>query len=401
MNEAIHKIGHKVLAPIRRIQSKNLKREGKRNRNRTQRMKKHNAVVFIVNYPQGWNSFKKVYEELKKIDSCKVMLIGYENDRYPNSTELFWKSIDHDAIIARDGSVPSIDSLLVDVVFRQTPYDDEYPEEYSARNLSKIAKLCYIPYGYQMSKEIHLQSEYNDWFFPFLTAIYACNDYTYKYCIDKARSYSSTKDIKVFNYGYPRFELLQQSNNKAVKRFLWIPRWSVDDLNNNGTSFFKYYRLLFEFFSNNRSLSLVIRPHPLMFYNFVRLKLMTEGEVDQFKRMVEESPNIILDDSSDYLQTFNQVDAMIADYSTLIVEFFISGKPIIYCGDTDGFNEDLSKMVSLMYVADNWVDVEKNIGKLSDGKDTGYHDRRIYINSFYVGSNSISKRIVDSCLNEI
>lgn len=402
MNEMLHNIGHKVLVPVRRFQIKSLITEGKRNRNRT-KTHKNNTMAFICNYPQGWNSFKTVFEELKSKKDCKVFLIGYVNDRYPSSTELFWKSIDKDAVIAKEGEIPSIKSLSIDVVFRQTPYDDEFPKEYSARELSKVAKLCYIPYGYQMSKGIHLQSEYNDWFFPFLTAIFACNEPSYKYCVDKANSHSSMHDIKVFNYGYPRFELLEHLNGKkSAEKFLWIPRWSADDIHNNGTSFFKYSELLCEYFDNNRGLSLIIRPHPLMFKNFVKQKLMTEDEVNQYKRKIEVTPNVFLDEESDYLISFNQVDAMIADYSTLIVEFFASGKPIIYCGDVEGINEEISEMVSLMYLATDWDTLEKKINALSVGHDSGYADRKRFIDSFFrMNNNSVSKRIVDSCLNEI
>lgn len=402
MNKIIHDIGHTILIPFRTLQICALRLEGKRNREKF-KGRENKVIVFIANYPQGWNSFKPVYDTLKKDKTKKIVLVGYVSERYPSSTESFWKKIDPDAIIAKEGQVPSIAALSADLIFRQTPYDDEFPEEYTARKLSKIAKLCYIPYGYQLPNKIHLDSEYNDWFFPFLTAIYACSDVSYQYCMEKKKLHKTTEDIRVFNYGYPRFELLSEvESSGSVSRFLWIPRWSTDEVKNDGSGFFKYSDLLLDYFSKHQELSLWIRPHPLMFGNFIRKNLMSEAEVQEYRRKIEELPNIFLDEGADYIETFSKVDAMIADFSGLVVEFFVSGKPIIYCGDKGKINHDALRIVTLCYNAEDWNSLQSHIEELSRGYDPEKEERRKYCKElFHRGEHSIAKKIADSCTNEI
>lgn len=404
MNAIVHNIGHKAKLSLQKIGFAFMRIEGKINRKKNKRKKGSNKTfVFVANYPQGWNSYKKVFEILKSIKGINVILLGYVNDRYPSSTVDFWKQIDSDAVIATNHDIPSLRSLSADVIFRQTPYDDEYPNKYSAREISKVGKLCYIPYGYQMSSGVHLQSEFNDWFLSYLSAVYACNEPSYRFCAEKTNRWRTTRDIHVFDYGYPRFDLLRETSRREdIHRFLWIPRWSVDDIKNNGTSFFDYCNLLIEFFDCRKGLSLLIRPHPLMFGNFVKQKLMTEIEIDTLKRKIDQMPNVFLDENEDYLESFNCTDAMIADYSTLIVEYFVSGKPIIYCGDTQGVNCEMSKMIELMYYADSWEQLSNFITELSKGNDPDYVKRQSFITDFFhIQGNCISERIVESCLNEI
>lgn len=46
----------------------------------------------------------------------------------------------------------------------------------------------------------------------------------------------------------------------------------------------------------------VVRPHPLMFDNFIHTGEMTESEVENFKSTCRSAPNIRLDQSGEYVE---------------------------------------------------------------------------------------------------
>ena len=93
---------------------------------------------------------------------------------------------------------------------------------------------------------------------------------------------------------------------------------------------------------------------------------------------------------------------MIADFSGLVVEFFVSGKPIIYCGDKGKINHDALRIVTLCYNAENWNSLQSHIEELSRGYDPEKEERRKYCKEFFHrGEHSIAKKIADSCTNEI
>lgn len=406
MNKIIQSVGHVILLPFRLLWMRGIRVDGYIKRKKLRyKCNITKRIVFIANYPQGWNSFKPVYQALKNNQEIEVILLGYVNEKYPSSTKEFWTSIDPNAVIAMVGNIPNISSFSADIVFRQTPYDDGYPKEYYAKEIVKVSKLCYIPYGYQISSGLHLKYEYNDLFFPYLSAIYACNSVTYNYCVKKASSSFLTSDIRVFNYGYPRFDLLSLTDHQnKIASYLWIPRWSVDEKSNNGTGFFKYSKLILDFFKNRQDISLIIRPHPLMFSNFIKQNLMSEEDVKRYKKDISDIPNIKLDESADYLDTFNYADVMIADYSTLIVEFFVSGKPIIYCGDLSAINDEMDELLTFIYPVKDWNELSNAIINFCRVGDSKFVQRQDFIKSHFYKSESdilISEKIAFSCINEI
>ena len=347
------------------------------------RIKTNEKIVFLVGYPQGWNSLKTVYSTLKE-NGLDVTLIACLTWPYANNNEAFWKSIDKDAIIVPgDNECISLKEIGADVVFRQTPYDEEYPKQYSAKNISKVSKLCYIPYGYEPSPHKHLQIEYNITFFPFLYAIYCDNSSTKAYCDRRANKTPFTKDILRFDYGYPRFDLGElEAYKNRYSTFLWLPRWSLDSTGNNGSSFFLFYEKLIEYFTDKKDKTLIIRPHPSMFNNFINQGAMSKEEVNQFKKRISLLDNIHLDETPNYLDSFNKSDVLISDFSSLLIEYFISGKPIVYWGDDKEFNTETKEMIDSTYKITDWNDLSLILDRLVQNQDNMIDQRNSIIKKF-------------------
>ena len=58
---------------------------------------------------------------------------------------------------------------------------------------------------------------------------------------------------------------------------------------------------------------------------------MTERDVENYKNSVKEH-GASFDKNEIVGDTFRQTEILITDYSSIILEFFLSGKPVIYCG---------------------------------------------------------------------
>lgn len=359
------------------------------------------VVVFICGYPQGWNSLKSVYEAATGISSIKTYLVAWTGYKYNDiDADSFWKSIDSNVLISQKSNVVNIEKLTPDIIFRQEPYDEVYPEEYSAKNLLKISKLCYIPYAYNSSPDRHLAIEYNDTFFNYCYAIFADNNTVFKYCQEKALRSIFYSNMNFYNYGFPRFDLLNNINESCeYKTFLWIPRWSLDSVGNDKTSFFEYVQKLLKCFESMPHISLIIRPHPGMFKNFIKRGAMTLEDVNEFKNNIEAMPNVCLDEEADYIPSFQMADVLIADYSSLDVEFAVTGKPIIYCGDISQFNEDTKSLADNFYIVSAWDELSKIIEMLIEKRDPKMHSRINAANEFkHSIDGKIGEHIMRKCL---
>lgn len=391
-----------IYVAIRKMQ---IYMQGYRYRKRNKgRITKRKRIVFLTVYPQGWNSLKTVYESMKQIGGIEVMILAWTGYPYPGNTGEYWKSIDYNAIISSNEKIIDLRKLKPDIVIRQTPYNDEYPKCYSAKNISKVSRLCYIPYSYEPSPLKHLKIEYNNHFLPYLSAVFCDNSCTMEYCQNTIAGSRYTADIKCYDYGFPRFDISAiEKYRDRYKVYLWLPRWSLDSENNDGSSFFLFFDKLMDYFSEHENIRLIIRPHPSMFNNFVKNKALTEEEVIQIKRKIADASNVTLDETADYIVSFNESDVLISDFSSLVVEYFLTGKPVLYCGNMDEYNCIVHRMIELSYKVDSWNDLRNKIEVLTCGEDATVKERMEFVRQFRMdehGKNSTS-RIVEAIINDI
>ena len=84
------------------------------------------------------------------------------------------------------------------------------------------------------------------------------------------------------------------SNNNSTfrKKVLWTPRWSTDPYI-GGSNFFKYKDVILGLARKKKDILFILRPHPLMFDNFVKTSEMTETEVIEFKKYCKNFGKVI------------------------------------------------------------------------------------------------------------
>lgn len=405
-------IPNEMLELYREIRYKKIIRDAKKYHQDSFLYKKKSGdiiIVFMVLQPQTWNSLKTVYEAAVAHPEVVPYVIvtggaARMSDNNPLSAVEYFKSVCSNVIdCTGDNDTFDLKRLSPDFVFRQTLYDSQYPDKYSLKELAKISKTCYVPYNYNFSPLKHLKIEYEIESLANVYVVFSESDSNALYCKEQAVKWQL--DLQVFNLGFPRFDLFKRNATKFKKNgrvFTWIPRWSVDAKGNDATSFFKYNENLMEYFRLHKELKLILRPHPSMFDHFVKLGIMTMEDIETYKSNIDKEHNIFLDDNIDYLETLTETDVLIADMSSINYEFYLMGKPMIYCGDPSEYNAETQKMMGYSYIVSNWMELKNKIELLANGVDPTFDDRARDVD--YKFSNmpiNIGAAIIDKCVSLI
>ena len=112
---------------------------------------------------------------------------------------------------------------------------------------------------------------------------------------------------------------------------------------------------------------------------------MSAKEASDYKKRYQNLQNAKVDVRKEYLTTFYSSDIMITDISSIVAEYFLTGKPIIYCHKKDCFNDFSRELSKGFYWVRSWDELEKTINMLKSGEDPLYEKRQHIINNvFYI-----------------
>ena len=125
-----------------------------------------------------------------------------------------------------------------------------------------------------------------------------------------------------------------------------------------------------------------MRPHPLMFSNFLQTGEMTQHQVDAYVAQIEAMPNVELDNQNQYEATLWGSDVLVTDLSGIVPEYFTTGKPVIFCITNmelelaDYFEEMVQKGC---YVVNNEAELAACLVALQHGEDPLAETRKALI----------------------
>ena len=187
-------------------------------------------------------------------------------------------------------------------------------------------------------------------------------------------------------YGMPALQQLLEKNVAKTKvwdfsdntfRVMWTPRWTTD-LSHGGTNFFEYKDSLLAFADKNPDMDFLFRPHPLAFDNFIKTGEMTVEEVTAYKQKIADMSNVCLDVEKEYVATMWNSSVLISDLSGVMPEYFITGKPIIYCGTNMILQptEHFQSIIDGCYCVKNEEELFHVLTELKKGNDSLYEKRQ-------------------------
>lgn len=371
-------------------------------------------VLFVCWRPAVWGSLKTVYEAMKSDDIFDVSIVTIPNKKQLPKLELnheiyesegaeeFWKG--NDVISGYNyetGEWLDLRLLKPDYVCFQQPYNvcrSPYAKSWVVR---KYAKLFYIHYASNFIGSGVLEESNPPDFIKDVSFYFNQNQMDYDLMHEYLRKKNNTF-TKQYLTGFPRYDNLAQYNNcestlwslprtKNTFRIIWTPRWCTNEGN---CCFFDYKDLFLEYCKNNQNVDFIFRPHPQAFLNWVSTGELSGKDAESYKFNYDKLPNAKIDNTKEYLTTFYSSDCMVTDISSIVAEYFLTGKPIIYCHKKDCFNDFSRKLSEGFYWVRNWKELEETLKMLQGGKDPLKQKRESLIKeAFYFNKKSSGELI--------
>lgn len=353
-------------------------------------------VLFIVIDSNTWNKIKSLYIAMKLCDQIALSLVCCPDPHEKDTAKTYnyFVAEGYDCIDARIGRGSwdaisgkgkwfDIKQLQPDYIFYTEPYNSYLPKKYRSNVTSSYAKVCIVPYGMTTTKEFLAIRPRN-----FYCDVYLCytnNEDEKNYNIEQFAKphqcqlqYTKYLGFLAFSDFVAQSKLKSEAWNFSQNkmRFIWTPRWTLnEDL--GGSNFFRYKNILFDYAQKNQNIDFLFRPHPMALDNFLKTGKMTQEEVDQFMVRCENEKNLRLDTRSEYTKTFWQSSVLVTDISSIIVEYFITGKPIVFCKSLNTKQTYLAffaKILDACYVVNN----EKELVTVLDYLKMGHDKKKIY-----------------------
>lgn len=373
-------------------------------------------VVFVVQYIPGWNKLEPIYSKMQKdqrfnpIIVCvplniqnHVLLDNNGNDTYQYFVDHGYKAIN---ALLDDGSWFDLKQFKPDYLFHSRPYNHFMPKCYTSDSIVRYALICNVMYGACLANNDRMVC-INKTYFKNVYSYYAFDESEKEYFNALYRKGLKYRIQRCFPFGATGLEQLLESKSRIIKNIsfrktiLWTPRWSTDNYV-GGSNFFNYVDTILQLANNNPYILFIIRPHPLMFSNFLKTGEMTEEEVTEFKLYCHNSGNVVLDESKSYSDTFWNSDLLISDFSGIVPEYFITGKPIIYCHSNVDFEytETINHLIHCCYEAFDSKDIERYVHELINQEDTMLQKRVEFIDTVFSNVQHNSANILESLVLE-
>lgn len=358
-------------------------------------------IGFIVQMPAIWDKQIDIYDEFLKKDNVDVFMFvvpkynlenndidheygnNYFLNKYPNAIK----------VLNENDEIICLEKYNLDYLFYPRPYDSYLPKEIRSDVMYKYCKCCYMPYGLTGSKV------FDDLGYVFFDNMYCCfmdSDYQKELLISHYPISYFLKNRKVYSLGYPVFSrFLDYPVVNNIKTITWTPRWSVDA--KIGGSNFLEYKDNFLKMVTNKKYQYIFRPHPLMFDELIKKGFISEEDKNNFLQALIEN-NVLFDTECPIEEIFYKTDLLITDYSSIIPQFFVTNRPIIYCDKGIPINDDYKKIMKHCYIANSWNDVEENIKQILIEGDRKKTNRQNYISATFENSRRASQRIVNEII---
>jgi len=368
------------------------------------------VVVFICQYVPAWSKNRQLYETLKKDVRFKPYLLcvpdRVSGNHLRNPEDMSNDVYDYfnsrgytdaiNALIGRDEWY-DLESLHPDYVIYNR-YDRPMPVPYTSKSVSAYAKICLIMYGCALIKAADAM----------LDKPFAANTYCFF-----AESESKRKEFLRLNTVLAAMKLsraeccgiIAVENAFTAKndpcnswdfsansfRAIYAPRWTLEPIW-GGSSFFEYKDTFFEIADQHPDIDILVRPHPLMFDHFVETGLMTKEEVSEYRHNCEVRKNIKLDTEKEYQAAFWNSSVLICDYTSMMIEYFVTGKPVIYLSYDENikYTEQMDAMLQGSYIVKTESELKETIYRLLNGNDPLAEKRRQICDDVLIGSGNLS-----------
>lgn len=351
-------------------------------------------IVFLPYKASMWDSLESVWRIASKDIECNCYVIPipyydknsdgtlgkmhYEGDEFPEDVPITsYKDY-------------NFEKNHPDVIFYHNPYDQYnkvtsiHPDFYTSNIYKYTDMLIYIPYfiaGYYASVD---------------SAGYAClmmstifTDYFIVQSEKQKQLYlkNGIKEEKLIVLGSPKAD--------AVKYYLAkveIPRQWSDKLKNkkvfllnssisrilNEPNWLEEVKKIVNVFVEKQDIVLIWRPHPLLLETIDAMQPEKRKEYQEIYNIISSMTNAIIDEETSVYAAMKCADALISDYSSIVMQFSLTGKPVLMLVGKEEFRR--TKEVCFDYFSNYFVrdgiTVEAFCNMIKEGKDEKKDERQ-------------------------
>lgn len=276
-----------------------------------------------------------------------------------------------------------------EVMFVPTPWEVSRPRGWQTEDLMRLGmRLAYIPYCFETGDDDTDHSvQFDQSLHRLAWAVFARSEH---HKLLYAR-HCSLGNAHVSVTGHPKMDALGKldaARDPDLERFVagrkavcWNPHFNVKPdgtaFGSGYSTFLRWWRFLLEEFSRRPGMVLLIRPHPLLFSSLVQRRIWTQPEVDGFLARCAAAGNIHVDRRPSYLPVFAASHAMMSDLSTFVLEYPMTGKPLLYLRNPNGAGAEEGILVGdYCEAADTEGKILRFLDDVAAGNDPRAAERR-------------------------
>lgn len=346
-------------------------------------VKAHYHIVFMPYKADMWDAFDSVWRAAKNDDSCVVRTVPipyYTLDAHKNPVKFEYEGGKLPAYVdVTHYNDYDVSTQNPDVIFIHNPYDQyntitRVEPKYFSTNLAKYTdKLVYIPYFIALG-------EYPEHFnLPTMRVawrIFVQSDWTRNEFIsnhihpDKVVALGSPKIDYVYRQMNELGDITKDWESRLNGKKVFLFNTSIGSFLAEGDHAVKKIEEVVRHFQYNKELAIIWRPHPLLFEMIIsmrpHLKNAYLSVVSKFKKL----NNAIFDESEDMYKAIIYSDAYIGDYSSVMVPFAVTGKPILTLPPyiKESFKHWGTSSAWLKYGEELTIPLGASPGKIYEGK---------------------------------
>lgn len=298
-------------------------------------------IAFFPYKISMWDSLESIWEAAKHDERCECQLVPvpyYTKNSAGEFKELSYEGSKFPAE-ALDYSTYFLEQEKPDIMYIHNPYDQynkvtRIDSRFFSGELKKAGGiLVYVPYymaGFSRKYEDMLSVCSN------IGIVHSDYIILQSENLKDAYGYCGFPEERLLTLGSPKADavcrILRKKYDIVEKWKTAIENRKVILLNTSistciqGESWLETVQRTIEPILQNDELSLIWRPHPLL-WEAVKSTEKGEKQYKDFLDRIADAPNTVVDDSDTAEAAIGVSDAMISDYSSLVIQYTLTGKP--------------------------------------------------------------------------
>ena len=299
-------------------------------------------VVFLPYKASMWDAFDSVYKAAIKDVGANVIVMPIPYRSLDKKTGCW---IDHyegewfpENIQITDYREYDLETMRPDFVFIHNPYDQYnyvtrvHEEFFSSNLINYTGHLVYIPYDVVLGSKIDenyckMPGVQNAWR-VIVQSESVREDYIKWVSPEKVLALGSPKIDAVVNYEVDWDRLPDTWKEKCENKKVFLYNTHLNGIISDGYLLIKRLQNVWDYFHEHQDITLLWRPHPL---SVQTAEAMNPDFLRSYLQMVERFKslnNCIYDDTPDLNRAIGLSDAYMGDYSSLVMLYGFTGKPI-------------------------------------------------------------------------